>query len=60
MQKKLMDYVREESQCHYADIFDYFKDLAQCDHELRAKYLTELFLFIHEQEKKEENKKIKE
>jgi hypothetical protein len=53
MNKPLMDYVREKDQCNYADIYDYFKDLGQCDSDLQARYLIELFLFIHEKEQTE-------
>jgi hypothetical protein len=50
MKKLLIDYIREESQCHYADIYDYFKDLGQCNDELKVKYLMDLFMFILQQE----------
>jgi hypothetical protein len=50
MNKLLIDYIREESQCNYADIYDYFKDLGQCNDELKVKYLMDLFMFILKQE----------
>ena len=53
MKKKLMDYIREESQCNYADIVDYFSDINQCDDELKAKYLGDLIWYIHCEEVKE-------
>jgi hypothetical protein len=53
MKKLLIDYIREESQCNYADIFDYFKDLNQCNDGLKVKYLMELFMFILQQEQSE-------
>jgi hypothetical protein len=56
MKKLLIDYIREESQCNYADTYDYFKDLNQCDDELKAKYLTELFMYILQQEHIENSK----
>lgn len=46
MNKKLMDYIRAESQCNYADIIDYFTELNQCSDELKAKYLGDLVWFI--------------
>lgn len=55
MNKKLIDYIREESQCNYVDIDDYFKDLDQCNDEFKTKYLIELFLYIHQQEIQESN-----
>ncbi|MGG0667821.1 hypothetical protein ABE073_04745 [Lederbergia citrisecunda] len=53
MKKMLIDYIREESQCNYSDIFDYLKDLKACDAELKAKYLMDLFVFIDCQERLE-------
>lgn len=53
MKKLLIDYIREESQCNYADIYDYFKDLNQCSDELKVKYLMDLFMFIHQKEQSE-------
>ena len=50
MKKMLIDYIREVDQCNYADINDYFKDLGQCNNELKAKYLMELFMYIYHQE----------
>jgi hypothetical protein len=49
----LIDYIRENDQCNYADIYDYFKDVSQWDDSLKAKYLMELFLFILQEEQKE-------
>jgi hypothetical protein len=49
VKKLLIDYIREESQCNYADIYDYFKDLGQCDNELKVKYLMDLFKFIEKE-----------
>ena len=46
MNRKLMDYIRAESQCNYVDILDYFTELNQCDNELKAKYLADLVWFI--------------
>lgn len=57
MKKLLIDYIREESQCNYADIYDYFKDLGQCNDELKAKYLMDLFMYIIIQEQFEEIKR---
>lgn len=53
MKKQLIDYIREESQCNYADINDYFKDLSQCDNDYKAIYLMDLFTYILEQEQLE-------
>jgi hypothetical protein len=58
MKKLLIDYIRENDQCNYTDIYDYFKELGQCDDSLRAKYLMELFLFILEEEQKEEQMNV--
>jgi hypothetical protein len=55
MKKLLIDYIRENDQCNYADIYDYFKDLGQCDDSLKAKYLMELFLYILQEEQKEDH-----
>lgn len=55
MKKTLIDYMRDESCCHYSDIYDYFKDLNQCDNELKVKYLTELIMYIYQQEQIEES-----
>lgn len=46
MNRKLMDYIRAESQCNYEDIIDYFTNLNQCGDELKAKYLGDLVWFI--------------
>lgn len=46
MERKLMDYIRAEGQCNYADIIDYFTELNQCSDELKAKYLADLIWFI--------------
>jgi len=46
MNRKLMDYIRAESQCNYVDIFDYFTELNQCDDDLKVKYLGDLIWFI--------------
>lgn len=47
MNKKLMDYIRAESQCNYADILDYTIVLNQLgSDELKAKYLLDLVWFI--------------
>lgn len=53
MKKLLIDYIRENDQCNYADIHDYFKDLSLCDDSLKAKYLMELFLYILQEEQGE-------
>lgn len=53
MNKPLIQYIREESQCNYADIHDYLKDMSQCDAELQNKYLWELFEYILGQEQTE-------
>jgi len=53
MKKLLINYIREENQCNYVDIYDYFKDLNQCECELKAKYLMEILMFIHLQEQSE-------
>ncbi|MOA23283.1 hypothetical protein D3C78_1438910 [compost metagenome] len=54
MNKLLIDYIRDESQCNYADIYDYFKDFEHCSDELRVRYLVNLLLFISQQELEEE------
>lgn len=46
MNRKLIDYIRAESQCNYVDIIDYFINLNQCGDELKAKYLGDLVWFI--------------
>jgi hypothetical protein len=53
MKKMLIDYIREESQCNFADLYDYFEDLNQCGNELKAKYLVDLIMYIHQEEQKE-------
>lgn len=53
MKKLLIDYIRENDQCNYADIYDYFKDLSQCSNDLKANYLMDLLLFILQQEQSE-------
>jgi len=53
MKKKLIDYIRDESQCNYADIVDYLSELNQCGDELKAKYLLDLVWYIHKEELKE-------
>ena len=50
LRKPIMEHIRDESECNYSDIFDYFKDLNQCGAELKAKYLVELLTYVHEQE----------
>lgn len=47
MNRKLMDYIRAEGQCNYADIIDYFTEINNvgCD-KLKAKYLGDLVWFI--------------
>lgn len=55
MKKKLIDYIREETDCNYADILDYFSDINQCEDKLRAKYLSDLIWYIHFVEYEEEN-----
>lgn len=42
MNRKLMDYIRAESQCNYVDIFDYFTEINNCEPKLKAKYLADL------------------
>lgn len=49
----IMEHIREESQCNYADIIDYLSELNQCGDELKAKYLGELIWHIHKEEQKE-------
>lgn len=56
MKKTLMDYIREETQCNYIDIFDYLTEINQCGDELKAKYLGDLIWHIHCEETKESNK----
>ena len=46
MNRKLMDYIRANSQCNYTDILDYFTNINQCGDELKANYLGELVWFI--------------
>lgn len=54
MKKKLMDYVREESQANYLDIVDYLSDINTCGCDsLKAKYLLDLVWYIHCEEQKE-------
>jgi hypothetical protein len=53
MKKMLIDYIRENDQCNYADIYDYFKDLSHCGDTLKAHYLMELLLFILQEEQSE-------
>lgn len=60
MKNLLIDYIREESQCNYTDIYDYFKDLGQCNDELKVKYLMDLFMFIYQHEQTEQMVKITE
>lgn len=55
MKKLLIDYIRELDQCNYVNIFDYIKDLNQCDSDLKAKYMMDLLMFIHQQEQGEIN-----
>lgn len=56
MKKKLMDYIREESQCNYVDIIDYTMDLNTLgSDELKAKYLLDLIWFIAKEEVKEQS-----
>lgn len=50
MNKLLIDYIREITECNYLDVPDYLKDLMQCNSGLRAQYLMELFMYIHNQE----------
>ena len=57
MQKLLIDYIRENDQCNYADMFDYFKEVAYWNDELKAKYWGELIMYILEQEQLEANKR---
>lgn len=53
MKKLLIEYIRENDQCNYADIYDYFKDLSQCDDALIVTHLVNLIMFIHNQEQSE-------
>ena len=46
MNRPLMDYIRAEGQCNYADIIDYFTELNQCSDEQKAKYLADIVWFI--------------
>ena len=47
MKRQLIDYIRAESQCNYADIIDYTMELNQLgSDELKAKYLLDLIWFI--------------
>lgn len=53
MKKKLIDYIRDESQCNYADIVDYLSEINQSGAELKANYLHDLIWYIHNEELKE-------
>lgn len=55
LNKKLIDYIREESQCNYTDILDYLSEINQCGDELKAKYLGDLIWYIHCSEQEEIN-----
>lgn len=47
MNRKLMEYIRAESDCNYSDIIDYTIMLNQLgSDELKAKYLLDLIWFI--------------
>ena len=47
MKRKLMDYIRAESQCNYSDILDYFNDINNLGSDkLKADALGELVWFI--------------
>lgn len=52
MDKTLIDYIRELTECNYYDVPDYLKDLLKCNSELRAEYLLELFMYIYNEENK--------
>jgi hypothetical protein len=52
MKKLLIEYIRENDQCNYADIYDYFKDLSECSDSLKVDYLMDLLLFILQEEQK--------
>lgn len=47
MDRKLMDYIRAESQCNYADILDYFSEINNLGSDkLKANALADLVWFI--------------
>lgn len=55
MKKRLIEYIRDESEANYIDIVDYFSEINQCGDELKAKYLGDLVWYLHcaEQEENE-------
>lgn len=56
MKKKLIEYIREESQCNYVDLIDYTMELNTLGSDkLKAKYLLDLIWYIHNEELKESN-----
>ncbi|QQP10783.1 hypothetical protein FJQ98_16175 [Lysinibacillus agricola] len=55
MKKKLIDYIREESQCNYVDLIDYIMELNTLgSDELKAKCLLDLIWYIHNVESSED------
>lgn len=58
MKKRLIDYIREESEANYTDILDHFSEINQCGDELKAKYLSDLIWYIHCSEQEENRKKL--
>lgn len=54
MKKRLIEYIREESQANYSDIIDYLSEINQCGDELKAKYLGDLIWYIHCAEQEED------
>lgn len=59
MKKRLIDYIRDHTQCNYSDIIDYFMDLNECTLEgqdkVKAGNLMDLIMYISEQELIEES-----
>jgi len=60
MKKKLMDYIREESQCNYFDLIDYTMMVNTLGSDkLKADALLDVIWFIASEELKEEQERLK-
>ncbi|MGE7840672.1 hypothetical protein ACQKNX_07765 [Lysinibacillus sp. NPDC093712] len=56
MDRKLMDYIKAESQCNYADILDYFSEINNLGSDkLKADALGDLVWFIANTENLDED-----
>lgn len=51
MKKKIIEYIREEGQCNYADVLDYMQDINTLGSaELKKESIVELLFYIEDSE----------